>query len=866
MRKLLLLLFCLSGLSFSQTPIVHTGTLPGPDVNAASINQVRYATDFQFLQSPSGTLSIGSNTITIQAVRGINSYSAPPGTIGFNEIHSLYIAGTGTPESVVLTATTCTGLSTGTCSITFTAAHSHSAGYTIATATGGWQEAIDDCIVPPAPYSGPNPQNGCKITGGSFPGNTNYVFHASLDADWPYGVPGVLILDGQGSIVQCATLGTNCIEVGTAISHPAVHPNGVIIENFVVTPLVGMGRTANGTTRAIYDGGQKTVIYNNNIGSADSGNPDAFDYAIYVDGDQQVTIEHNIANNGNGPAMKCDANWCGAFIYGSALNNGTLGRIIDNDLSMNCTGNAIQWLSGNGVTIEGNIIQAWSQYGIEYGPGLQDMADLGGNYFEHSALCVNPDFGVSGYAINAIAYWGQDEFRAAVTDHGGGGAIQFSNTGSNVYAYYVVGTNISSQQTPPFYIGYASSNGSTPVTGLYKPFGATTYAVLRYGPMVGDGTDGVPYGTGNWAVVTGASCSSSPCSFTDNFSPLTSFVVNPAYVPSFAQMPYWQASIFIGHAIGLVPIIYVGPVQRAGPLVANSIPFNGYFYQAEYTLDSAGLGVGPYATYLTVLNVGPTQSGGAATGATGSIISPLSNGNSLIGRTGYYNAGLQALAGSNESLVFQIYDADPTKTLATGGHQRTLEAGDTGIGIDAGPTHMGFQAADFSFYAGHIMDNSHYIGRATASGWTFNNITDSGLTSTALAGTNSSGTLVAGTTIHDLHFAYGTPGGSALSTGILGYQTVPIGCTITGWNIEVDAGTATVKTLKVASGTAIPTLGSNSISTSGVSISSGTVVQSTTLTDFTTTTITAKDVLAADLITTSGVGFINFELVTACSQ
>lgn len=122
------------------------------------------------------------------------------------------------------------------------------------------------------------------------------------------------------------------------------------------------------------------------------------------------------------------------------------------------------------------------------------------------------------------------------------------------------------------------------------------------------------------------------------------------------------------------------------------------------------------------------------------------------------------------------------------------------------------------------------------------------------------------TTIHDLHFAYGTPGGSALSTGILGYQTVPIGCSITGWNIEVDAGTATVKTLKVASGTAIPTLGSNSISTSGVSISSGTVKQSTTLSDFTTTAIAANDILAADLTTTSGVGYINFELITACSQ
>jgi hypothetical protein len=69
-----------------------------------------------------------------------------------------------------------------------------------------------------------------------------------------------------------------------------------------------------------------------------------------------------------------------------------------------------------------------------------------------------------------------------------------------------------------------------------------------------------------------------------------------------------------------------------------------------------------------------------------------------------------------------------------------------------------------------------------------------------------------------------------------------------------------VKTLKVASGTAIPTLVSNSISTSGVAISVGTVVQSAVTSDFTTTTVTANDIIGADLITVSGVGYINFQL------
>jgi len=146
----------------------------------------------------------------------------------------------------------------------------------------------------------------------------------------------------------------------------------------------------------------------------------------------------------------------------------------------------------------------------------------------------------------------------------------------------------------------------------------------------------------------------------------------------------------------------------------------------------------------------------------------------------------------------------------------------------------------------------------------------SGMTLVAPAlGTPASGVLTNTTgypTVHTMNFSFGTPGGSAISTGILGYATIPIGCILTGWQIEADAGTDTVKTLKVATGTAIPTLGSNSISTSGVSLATGTVLQSTTLTDFTTTTFSAKDIVAADLIATSGTGYIDFQLVLSCTQ
>jgi hypothetical protein len=92
-----------------------------------------------------------------------------------------------------------------------------------------------------------------------------------------------------------------------------------------------------------------------------------------------------------------------------------------------------------------------------------------------------------------------------------------------------------------------------------------------------------------------------------------------------------------------------------------------------------------------------------------------------------------------------------------------------------------------------------------------------------------------------------------------GYFTFPVGGQITAWSFAVDTGTATVKTWKIASGTASPTV-ANSISTSGVSISSGTAVRSTTLTDFTTTTVSAGDIFAFDLTAFAGCSQITFQL------
>lgn len=116
-----------------------------------------------------------------------------------------------------------------------------------------------------------------------------------------------------------------------------------------------------------------------------------------------------------------------------------------------------------------------------------------------------------------------------------------------------------------------------------------------------------------------------------------------------------------------------------------------------------------------------------------------------------------------------------------------------------------------------------------------------------------------------LGFTIGDPGGSALSAAstTTAYLTVPFACTISAYDLAIDAGTITVKFWKVGTGTAIPT-SSNSINTSGVSIASGTAIHSATLTDFTSTAVSANDILAMNVTAVATAKYV--QGVLQCDQ
>lgn len=102
-------------------------------------------------------------------------------------------------------------------------------------------------------------------------------------------------------------------------------------------------------------------------------------------------------------------------------------------------------------------------------------------------------------------------------------------------------------------------------------------------------------------------------------------------------------------------------------------------------------------------------------------------------------------------------------------------------------------------------------------------------------------------------------GGSAITNNTVRYISCPYAGSITAYTILADTGTCTIKTWKIATGTAIPTV-ANVISTSGVALSSGTAIRSATVSDFTSTTVTANDIFAFTITAISGATLINFQL------
>ncbi len=124
-------------ISFTGNPLQVFRITPNVTPAVAAFADPPYipSADYNFpAQAPGGSISIGSNSITMAP--------CPLGVNGSSANHYLQLSGgTGTAEAALITGGTCTsGATTGT--VIVTAANTHSGAWTVTSASGGIQEAV----------------------------------------------------------------------------------------------------------------------------------------------------------------------------------------------------------------------------------------------------------------------------------------------------------------------------------------------------------------------------------------------------------------------------------------------------------------------------------------------------------------------------------------------------------------------------------------------------------------------------------------------------------------------------------------------------------------------------------------------------
>lgn len=112
------------------------------------------AGDYYWSQTPGGSIAIGANVVTLTP--------GPLGVKGSATGQYVYLsAGTGTAEAALVTGGSCDGTGQTSCTVNFTAAHTHSGAYTIASASGGIKECFE--------VAAANPGGVCRAPGTSSP-------------------------------------------------------------------------------------------------------------------------------------------------------------------------------------------------------------------------------------------------------------------------------------------------------------------------------------------------------------------------------------------------------------------------------------------------------------------------------------------------------------------------------------------------------------------------------------------------------------------------------------------------------------------------------------------------------------------------
>jgi hypothetical protein len=725
------------GVSVSPAVSQNIAQPGGTEFSTNNLSNIIYvAPGDNWSQNPSGTISAGSNTVTLTPCpRGLTAATILPSQT------YVYISGTGTPEAALITSTTCTqtGGSNGT--ITFAAANTHGSGYAIGSASQGVQEAINS-----APYGTNVIESGHVGAGAVVIPPGHYTFQARVTVLSLYTV-----LDFSGSVVTCA-MADSCLVIGSTSNQ--TYAWDITVKNFTGQPGCSVCNYP-----MIEDAAQHTHFWHVSVAYGPSGSNGVtgndFGSLIQVDNDQAAVID--------GLGVYADANWghcstdfCSVAVLGKGgSGNSGIMYIKDSNINLSCVANGIDNQNGNTLDIEDSVIQAQGQFGVRSIAGYSNIPNLklSGSYFEVGQCANKNPLGTGQAGVIVAGGWSYVNSTAGPN----GQAPLYANTGSTQYNYYIVAHNSSGTSSAPFLAGVALTSGSGSINVVWPEFGTQTpitYDVIRTSGLAGEPAPYTAGCTGGstttcGSVATGLAASSvcsalgtaDICSFTDTASTATAsytVVSPPTYWPQFGNNTgaglFWPGSVVYtsaGDYNGSSPSPSGVIFDRLGDNVDGASANSGVselvsqfgtmlpkFFAPDCNLVTGGV----WVQCLENSNANAGASTGStlfASGETGAPDEANIKGR-LILETGPHNV-------INPTELITLVDSNPAKTLASQGGRPAADAADCYLGLDnAGAA--GASSAQLSIgcpvsiseYIGNVGDNVSYLERLTSALKTFN--------------------------------------------------------------------------------------------------------------------------------------------------
>jgi hypothetical protein len=504
----------------------HMPYAAAADAGPLATNLIRSATDFNWRQSPSSSLSsAGSNSVTLDP--------CPPGVIAAESAYYVYISGAGTPEAARVTGGSCKGDGhAGT--LEFTTVHAHPSGYVIGSASGGIQEASVAARFVPTNPKGVS-QSGKVVVP---PGEYDVFAPISIRA-------ANQTVDFDGSIVNCYTPNDSCIFIGDAKS-------STTFENITLNGPRGRPMTVGSTKPFIEVNAQQTRLFNVSTRWPPPGG--SFGSFVQVDDDQAFLLD-GLDTGVGGSSVTCNPTYCGAIVTAPGPFNrwSAVGWLKNLNISLQCAGKGVEWISGNGLKISDSVIQGWSVFGVRVSNQRGGYAGLISDnvYFEAAACQDHSPYGNVGNA--AIIGEG---VQVKISGLGANSPVALfpnwgAQSGSHDWLYWVVPESAKYGDGVPLPAGRALNNGSGSIKATFPRIaGASSYKILKMDWDDRSVPRPYPQGTGNYLLTTvqQTSCATLTCSFTDNGEALSTYTNAGENMTANIYMPrldFWPGPIVL---------------------------------------------------------------------------------------------------------------------------------------------------------------------------------------------------------------------------------------------------------------------------------------------------------------------------------